>query len=314
MNEAAQLDLFGDVAPAPSYTPPRPLAIVKPRKQAPLSCVDDGQAHNDDGHEDSVVAALLADKTPDMNPKDFYRSPDALADELACVAGIAELLAGARVLEPSAGTGALADAITRANPALAIECCEAQRIQQRVLAGKGYQVVASDFLAYTPPSEGYAAIVMNPPFKDATAHFYHAWDCLADGGVLACIGPGNWGFGSRKALKAVRTFIEERGVWWKNDSVEFEALGKKTSVGFVTVVLAKGRAVPEAATARKAEVEAARAAVFAESVTYTGPLLEDINRGLLLLTAEARKAEAEVATMVAELIRGPWETSWEVGL
>jgi len=108
-----------------------------------------------------------------------------------------KILAAKRVLEPSAGTGAILDLCceeynldgsrARYNRASKrhIYCCEIQSELRSVLADKGYQILEADFLEYQEPVT-YDLILMNPPFDAGAKHVLHAWEML-DGELIALV-------------------------------------------------------------------------------------------------------------------------------
>lgn len=117
----------------------------------------------------------------------FY-TPDTIAESLVAHASVT----GQRVLEPSAGHGAIAT-VCRQNGAAAIDCVEIDPEACQHLRREGFNVVfEGDFLATAPsePEERYDRIVMNPPFtrKADAKHVRHAlFNWLADGGTLTAI-------------------------------------------------------------------------------------------------------------------------------
>lgn len=131
---------------------------------------------------------------PPKNPTAFFPTPKGIVADMVRIADV--YLSDGRILEPSAGTGAIADAIRMAAPDATIDCCEVLDLNRAVLASKGHAVVCDDFLTWKP-GKVYDAILMNPPFSltgDASAwhtHLLHAWSLLKDGGKLVCIAPGN---------------------------------------------------------------------------------------------------------------------------
>ena len=105
-----------------------------------------------------------------------------------------------KVLEPSAGHGALVDAFVArfkkefpSNP-LWIDCVEIDPVNAGVLKSKGYSVTEGDFLACVP-DHPYDLVLMNPPFslkgqKDCyVEHVNHALYMLSPEGDLAAIVP-----------------------------------------------------------------------------------------------------------------------------
>lgn len=119
------------------------------------------------------------------------------------------------VLEPSAGEGAILDYIKEKcshynQPKMvAIELNSEMRY---VLQGKGYRVIASDFLTYDEPGAQFGLIAMNPPFSNAVDHILKAWELLGSEGDLVALCNTetirNAHTGKRKVLASL---IEEHG-------------------------------------------------------------------------------------------------------
>ena len=120
----------------------------------------------------------------------FFETPTQVAAKIAALAGIKP---GDRVLEPSAGKGAIIRAIQQECPQLAVVfACELNPQMASDLstlaaasriAGHGDVVVTcEDFLDH---EEKYDRIVMNPPFTQdqAVRHVKHAYDLLNPGGA-----------------------------------------------------------------------------------------------------------------------------------
>lgn len=125
-----------------------------------------------------------------MNFEQFYPTPDRLAGKLVNLIG--EDIKGL-VLEPSAGTGNLADAFVTANSNSwskysknNIHCVEINPDRAAALKSKGYSVVWDDFTTFNPLTP-YEVILMNPPFHDGAKHLLKALSILADDGQIACI-------------------------------------------------------------------------------------------------------------------------------
>lgn len=115
----------------------------------------------------------------------YFPTPPPAADRLIELAAIPD---GARVLEPSAGKGDLADAVRRAVATAEVDVIEPVEALRSVLGLKGYELVGRDFLKDTP-ARRYARIVMNPPFERGAdaQHVRHAFALLEPGGRLAAI-------------------------------------------------------------------------------------------------------------------------------
>ncbi|MFD6094771.1 class I SAM-dependent methyltransferase [Nocardiopsis flavescens] len=100
----------------------------------------------------------------------------------------AELRPGARVLEPSAGDGALVRALADHGVDLHIDMVEKDpahtpALRQLIAEGKATSLRQGDFLSLTPPPV-FDLIVMAPPAPVQVLHIEHAYNCLAPGGHL----------------------------------------------------------------------------------------------------------------------------------
>lgn len=184
-----------------------------------------------------ILRALQAGKK--LNPKksyQFFSTPPARSKSVCRSACIEE---GARVLEPSAGDGVLADD-ARALGADVV-CVELWDSNVRKLRAKGHEVIHGDFLDVTPAELGlFDAVIANPPFtkNQDIDHVCHMWSFLKPGGVLSVIMSTGWIKGGQKKHAAFREFINSK-------SPEVEQVppgtfaGSGTQVGAVHLVLRK---------------------------------------------------------------------------
>lgn len=133
-----------------------------------------------------VIGQILASGcVPDQKAHQFYPTPAALA---ARVVELASIGPDDRVLEPSAGQGAIAELL----PPDRTVCIEASALHCAVLRAKGLTTVHGDFLAWhaeIPPTR----VVMNPPFDRGQwcSHVEHAAVVIAPGGRLVAILPAS---------------------------------------------------------------------------------------------------------------------------
>jgi predicted RNA methylase len=159
----------------------------------------------------ALLARLCAGEQP--NPKkarQAFFTPQALAAEtVGQAAGLLDGLGGKRLLEPSAGEGALADA-ARAAGAKVI-AVENHGPSARILRDKGHEVLEQDFLSLSPADTGlFDAVIANPPFTRGQdiAHITHMWQFLRPGGVLVSLMSPSWRAGRTRAQQAFRAFEE----------------------------------------------------------------------------------------------------------
>lgn len=106
---------------------------------------------------------------------------------------LAELKAGDRVLEPSAGLGAILDAISDTDLALDLVAVEINQQLATHLRENAFVHLATvevgDFFDVAPRLGRFNAVLMNPPFTDAVdiRHMATAWDLVQPGGRLVAI-------------------------------------------------------------------------------------------------------------------------------
>lgn len=130
----------------------------------------------------------------------LFPTPDALARKMVERAG---LMAGRRILEPSAGTGNLIRAAV--NNATGFDCCRVHAIEINPSLAQGlrdmrdkftyaneqnFGITCHDFLDISPSElQWFDVVLMNPPFEHGAdiKHILHARKFLDDGGRLVAI-------------------------------------------------------------------------------------------------------------------------------
>lgn len=165
-------------------------------------------------HENAVELLAKAQESNIKEPKkefQFFETPDELADKMV---KLAESQPSDLVLEPSAGRGAIVNAIKRKLPGKIVDCFEISDINRMVLEKiPGLVVRGWDFLQAKPEQlPEYDKIIANPPFsknQDIT-HIYKMWDCLGDGGTLVAIISTHWEKSKNKKETAFRQWLTEQ--------------------------------------------------------------------------------------------------------
>jgi len=132
-----------------------------------------------------LMAQTLKAGVQVVSADQLFPTPPTLA---ARMVALADVQPGQRVLEPSAGTGALLGALAQvgADDVLAIEINP--KLASRLDATKA-GVRCADFLQCNGDAGAFDRIVMNPPFKDAIdiRHIEHALGMLKPSGRLVAI-------------------------------------------------------------------------------------------------------------------------------
>lgn len=142
----------------------------------------------------------------DKKQYQFFATPEKLAKRLV---DIAEVTEKCRVLEPSAGRGAIANIINEK----AYECVVVELMPENVMAleRQGYDVLESCFLGLTPDDIGmFDKIVANPPFtkNQDIDHIKHMYSMLKPGGRLVSVASKSWTFGNQKKQIAFRDWLD----------------------------------------------------------------------------------------------------------
>lgn len=161
----------------------------------------------------------------------------------------ADIPAGARILEPSAGSGAILDGVRVVHPDATMQAIERHATLCDVLRGKGYSVHAGDFFDYDAPAERFDRVLMNPPFENGQdmEHVRRAFTWLKPGGrLVAIMSPGPFFRQDRKATEFRAWFDDIGGTREDIPAGAFKESG--TGIATVLIVLDKDDAPAEIAT------------------------------------------------------------------
>lgn len=190
----------------------------------------------------------------------WFPTKPAIADELAA---LLRLRPGMHVLEPSAGEGALVEAVLRLRVPARISVIERDKRRRAVLAAIALRTFESpepgtidvlqavdDFLAF-PVVRVYDRVIMNPPFIGTSYidHTLHAYAMLVPGGRLVTILPAGIKFRLDRKHAEFRDLVERHGEIHDLDDDAFQYKGKDKpqtvtpvrSTGVRTVVVALER-------------------------------------------------------------------------
>lgn len=131
----------------------------------------------------------------------FFATPDCIADQLVQLAFKTPYQIG-KVLEPSAGDGAIIKALHRYDPDLLVNYCELMELNLMKLQKLENSIcIGNDFLQLEiSEEEKFATIIANPPFSknQDIDHVYKMIECLEEGGRLVSVMSNHWRFTSGK--------------------------------------------------------------------------------------------------------------------
>ena len=157
----------------------------------------------------------------------------------------ADIQQGDIILEPSAGTGHLAQAIRAAYPENKLICIERVWDFVVILELQKFDTIHGDFLE---GNERADVILMNPPFTNMAdiEHVYHAFEQLNPGGRLVSIMSVAPFFNQQKKAAAFRQWFSENGGHMeKLREGAFKDSERSTGVATVMIVMRKPQEATE---------------------------------------------------------------------
>lgn len=118
---------------------------------------------------------------------------------------------GRDVLEPSAGTGKLLDALRLVHPGARVQAVEVYRPLWQRLTDAGHRATCGDFAEWAAStSQRFDGVLMNPPFRKVRAHVKAARSLLKPGGVLVALVPVTFDGGQELERLPPDTFAAAR--------------------------------------------------------------------------------------------------------
>lgn len=169
------------------------------------------------------------------------------ADLAARMVELAEIQAGDSVLEPSAGTGNIMQAVNGSHPDFLGVAVEYNQSLANALRSKfAWKIHQGDFLTCNGDLGKFDAIVMNPPFVDAQdiKHIQHALSMLKPGGRLVAICAN----GPRQQDKLKPLIAEHGGTWEDLPRDTFKESGTGVNTALIYLTTAKEKAAPVVAS------------------------------------------------------------------
>lgn len=167
----------------------------------------------------------------------FFETPSDVADWLVMLAG--GISDTDKILEPSAGRGALIKAIHRANHSALVDCYELMPENKEFLHQmENVRVLGDDFT--NGENSTYSKIIANPPFSSNQdiEHIYIMYKHLKEGGTLASITSAHWEIGQEKKCVDFRRWLSSvKGKVFNISKGEFKDSG--TSIETRAIVIKK---------------------------------------------------------------------------
>jgi type I restriction-modification system DNA methylase subunit len=140
----------------------------------------------------------------------FFATPDKLADLLVKKSEFKPL---DRILEPSAGQGAIVNAICRVYPNALIHCCELMPTNVMILNKNSNVIMVHDDFLQLSEEDKYDRIIANPPFakNQDIEHVLKMYNHLNPGGRIVSIMSNHWRTSKNKLETSFRSFLEKVG-------------------------------------------------------------------------------------------------------
>lgn len=154
-----------------------------------------------------VLTGMVVDKKRELG---FFETGPDVVQRMTKLLGWEPL--GLRILEPSAGRGAIALPLARAGAVVDCIDLDPEHVtylqRQKELNG----VQEGDFLE-APPVQSYDAVVMNPPFAKSAdiRHIMHAFQFLKPGGRLVAVASYGVRYRSTRLYQGFRTLVYDCG-------------------------------------------------------------------------------------------------------
>jgi hypothetical protein len=137
----------------------------------------------------------------------YFPTPDVIADQLVWLAKIEPQH---KILEPSAGQGAIIKAIQRVDSEKEVYAFELMEINRTFLSKIPFVKLNPEpnFLEYSMKTK-FDRIIANPPFSknQDIDHIYKMFNCLTDNGILVSIASKHWQQSTNKKETDFRTFL-----------------------------------------------------------------------------------------------------------
>jgi hypothetical protein len=168
------------------------------------------KAHLFDGDAGSRIDEVILSGQVEV-PKDefnYFPSPPSV---VARIMEIAAIKPGMRVLEPSAGQGAIAAEVAKITPPDCYELMESN-FKKLCLTHALGGTWNKDFLTVSPEAT-YDRVVMNPPFikQNDIKHILHALKFLKKDGLLVSVMSAGVVFRTNKLTEDFRALVDARG-------------------------------------------------------------------------------------------------------
>lgn len=140
----------------------------------------------------------------------FYATPPEIADWLVSLANIQY---GQSILEPSAGQGAIIQAILKQRPGVPVYYCEIMDVNKNILRQMSGAIKWDDDFLMCTQREHFSIVIANPPFSknQDIDHIRKMYKCLNKGGRIVTVASKHWQTSQNKKETDFRNWLDEIG-------------------------------------------------------------------------------------------------------
>lgn len=185
------------------------------------------------------AAEAADDEIRKMPIPGYFPTPTDIAARVVQLADIANA-PEVSVLDPSAGHGALLQAVRAVAPDVEADAVEINPRLRALIQKQGFPVVAGDiFDPEFNPGTLYDRIVMNPPYEEGATidHVQRAYNLLRPGGVLVAVVPESIRYRQDKRHTAFRAWLEAHGA--QEEDLDRARFGRAADIKTFILILRK---------------------------------------------------------------------------
>jgi hypothetical protein len=148
----------------------------------------------------------------------FFETPENLADSMAEYVKIKFDIKDYKILEPSAGRGALLKAMKRHWKFEKIDCYELMELNRSFLEKIPYANIIGDDFLKCDKKDYYDVIIANPPFSknQDIDHIYKMYEVLKRGGRIITISSKHWQVSTNKKEDEFKKWLRKIDAYIEN--------------------------------------------------------------------------------------------------